>query len=61
MRTDEMLTVMEAHDLQQNRIDSLCAILRVQRCHTRPISIGECVDQELCRCTCGLLLTKEPS
>lgn len=43
-----------------DRIEALEALLLVHRCNTRAdLSVGECVREGLCACSCGLLLKHE--
>lgn len=40
----------------------LINLLRLHACNARPDkTVGECVDQGLCACTCGLLIGRESS
>lgn len=53
-----MLKVQGIHDELMRKINTLCGVLEVHRCNGRPdMTVGECVKADLCRCSCGLLLT----
>lgn len=39
------------------RLNLLSDLLRQHRCHAREMTVGQCADEGLCRCSCGTSLT----
>lgn len=47
---------------QAERISNLIDLLRQHRCNSDgAMTVGECVDRDRCRCSCGLYLTARPA
>lgn len=43
-----------------NRLDAISGVLEVHRCLSRPtMTVGECVREKLCACSCELLIVPE--
>lgn len=49
-------TVLRALVATEARRDFLSDLLCQHTCHARDMTVGACVEQNLCRCSCGLVV-----